>query len=61
MKFQHTKFLKSIVDFCIPNFPESNLPAIFVYQNGQVIKQFLGSSQIGDTNMKCEGMLNTNL
>ena len=54
--FRNTKFLKSIVDLCIPNFPEQNLPAIFVYCDGKVVKQFLGEAQIGDLNMKCEGM-----
>ena len=55
MRFNTTKFVKSIVDLCIPNFPEQNLPALFVYHNGSVVKKLLGESQIGNTNMKCEG------
>jgi hypothetical protein len=55
--FKHTKFLRSIVDLCIPNFPEHNLPAIFVYRDGQLVKQLLGAAKIGDLNMKCEGKL----
>ena len=56
IRFNTTKFVKSIVDLCIPNFPESNLPAIFVYHNGEVIHKLLGESQIGNVNnLKCEG------
>lgn len=39
IRFNTTKFVKSIVDLCIPNFPEHSLPAIFVYHNGTVIKK----------------------
>lgn len=43
VKFPTVKFLRSIAQTCIPNFPEKNLPAIFVYHNGQLKKQFLGA------------------
>jgi len=56
IRFKTTKFVKSIVDLCIPNFPEQNLPAIFVYHNGNVIQKLLGESQIGNLNMKCEDL-----
>ncbi|KAI7692894.1 Phosducin-like protein 3 [Sarcoptes scabiei] len=37
-----TKFLKSIASTCMPNFPDDNLPAVLVYQNGKMIKQLIG-------------------
>ena len=52
MKFVHTKFIKSLVQLCIPNFPEANLPAIFVYYEGELKKQILGSDSFGGTNLK---------
>nr|XP_027202033.1 phosducin-like protein 3 [Dermatophagoides pteronyssinus] len=46
-KFVETKFLKSIATQCIPNFPEDNLPAVFVYLNGQLVKQLIGPIVFG--------------
>jgi len=56
-KFPTTKFLKSISTTCIPNWPDRNLPTIFIYQNGNMKKQFIGAfefhgmklTEIGDT------------
>lgn len=45
-KFPGTKFLKSISTTCIPNWPDSNLPTIFVYNNGNMIKQFIGPIEL---------------
>lgn len=55
MKFPHTKFIKSLVQLCIPNFPESNLPAIFVYHEGELKKQILGSDSFGSSKLKQDG------
>lgn len=41
-KFRSTKFLKSISTTCIPNYPDKNLPTIFVYYEGNMVKQFIG-------------------
>ncbi|XP_012225456.1 viral IAP-associated factor homolog [Linepithema humile] len=41
-KFPVTKFLKSISTTCIPNWPDSNLPTIFIYHNGNMAKQIIG-------------------
>lgn len=41
-KFPTTKFLKSISTTCIPNWPDSNLPTIFIYHNGNMMKQIIG-------------------
>ncbi|XP_078037294.1 viral IAP-associated factor [Augochlora pura] len=41
-KFPATKFLKSISTTCIPNWPDSNLPTIFIYHSGNMKKQIIG-------------------
>ncbi|XP_015431704.1 PREDICTED: viral IAP-associated factor homolog [Dufourea novaeangliae] len=41
-KFPTTKFLKSISTTCIPNWPDVNLPTIFIYHNGSMVKQIIG-------------------
>jgi hypothetical protein len=50
-KFPSVKFLKSIAQTCIPNFPDKNLPAIFIYQSGQMKKQFLGALDLRGPNL----------
>merc|ERR1719187_2581196 len=35
-KFPTTKFLKAISTTCIPNYPDKNLPTIFVYYEGAI-------------------------
>jgi len=46
-KFPHTKFLKIISTQCIRNYPDTNLPTILVYRGGELVKQFVGLSQLG--------------
>ncbi|XP_071865432.1 viral IAP-associated factor isoform X4 [Bombus fervidus] len=45
-KFPATKFLKSISTTCIPNWPDSNLPTIFIYHNARMIKQIVGPIEL---------------
>uniref|UniRef100_D3TQL3 Viral IAP-associated factor n=1 Tax=Glossina morsitans morsitans TaxID=37546 RepID=D3TQL3_GLOMM len=45
-RFPQTKFLRSIATTCIPNFPEKNLPSIFVYHEGQLKKQLIGPTEL---------------
>lgn len=45
-KFPATKFLKSISTTCIPNWPDSNLPTIFIYHNGNMVKQIIGPIEL---------------
>lgn len=45
-KFPATKFLKSISTICIPNWPDRNLPTIFIYHNGNMIKQIIGAIEL---------------
>jgi len=40
-KYPQVKFLKAISTTCIPNFPDRNLPAVFVYNSGQMKRQFV--------------------
>lgn len=55
VKFKETKFLKSISTLCVANFPDSNLPAIFVYHNGQMIKQLIGPRIFGTEKITLDG------
>ncbi|XP_044754272.1 viral IAP-associated factor homolog [Coccinella septempunctata] len=41
-KYPMVKFLKSISTTCIPNYPDKNLPTIFVYYEGDLKKQLAG-------------------
>lgn len=54
-KFPQTKFLKSIATTCIPNYPDHNLPTIFVYLEGEMKAQFIGPLVFGGMNLKVEG------
>lgn len=53
-KFPQTKFLKSISTTCIPNYPDRNLPTIFVYHEGEMKAQFIGPLVFGGMNLKCD-------
>lgn len=45
-RYPETKFIKSIASTCIPNFPEKNLPSIFIYYEGQLKKQIIGPVEL---------------
>ncbi|XP_014208815.1 viral IAP-associated factor homolog [Copidosoma floridanum] len=45
-KFPMTKFLKSISNTCIPNYPDANLPTIFIYKDGSMEKQLVGPIEL---------------
>lgn len=51
MKFPATKFLKSIATTCIANYPERNVPTLFVYFEGQMRKQFIGEIDLRGPNV----------
>ncbi|KXJ16217.1 phosducin-like protein 3 [Exaiptasia diaphana] len=53
-KFPTTKFLKSISTLCIPNYPDKNLPTIFIYRNGDMKKQWIGPFAFGGMNLKMD-------
>ncbi|KAL5013124.1 hypothetical protein ScPMuIL_007394 [Solemya velum] len=50
-KFPETKFLRSVSDVCIPNYPDKNLPTIFIYCDGEMKKQFIGPHEFRGTNL----------
>ncbi|KAK0140259.1 Phosducin-like protein 3 [Merluccius polli] len=53
-KFPQTKFLKSISTTCIPNYPDRNLPTVFVYYEGEMKAQFIGPLVFGGMNLKAD-------
>lgn len=50
-KFPATKFLRSVSSVCIPNYPDKNLPTIFVYFEGDLKKQWVGPHAFGGTKL----------
>ena len=54
-KFPATKFLKSISTTCIPNYPDKNLPTIFVYNEGNLKGQIVGPFDFGGMNLTVDG------
>ena len=54
-KFPETKFLKSISDLCIPNFPDENLPGLLIYRNAKCLKQIFGPHNF-PANMRLEDL-----
>uniref|UniRef100_A0A8C2CC79 Phosducin like 3 n=1 Tax=Cyprinus carpio TaxID=7962 RepID=A0A8C2CC79_CYPCA len=53
-KFPQTKFLKSISSTCIPNYPDHNLPTLFIYHEGEMKAQFIGPLLFGGMNLTCD-------
>uniref|UniRef100_A0A2P2HZA3 Viral IAP-associated factor homolog n=1 Tax=Hirondellea gigas TaxID=1518452 RepID=A0A2P2HZA3_9CRUS len=47
-KFPKAKFIRSISTTCIPNFPDRNLPAVFVYYEGTAKRQFIGPKEFSE-------------
>lgn len=45
-RYREVKFIKSIATTCIPNFPEKNLPSIFIYYEGNIQKQIIGPEEL---------------
>lgn len=54
-KFRDVKFIKAISTTCIPNYPDKNLPTIFVYQEGDIKAQFIGPLVFGGMNLTRDG------
>lgn len=54
-KFPATKFLKSVSTTCIPNFPDKNLPTIFIYCEGDMKAQIAGPLSFGGTSLTKDG------
>ena len=54
-KFPATKFLKSISTVCIPNYPDRNLPTMFIYFEGDMKGQIVSAVQFGGMNLSVDG------
>jgi len=54
-KFPAVKFLKSVSSVCIPNYPDKNLPTVFVYRDGELRKQFIGAAELGGSSLSRDG------
>ncbi len=52
VKFPSVKFVKSISTTCIPNYPDKNLPTIFVYHEDKMVKQFIGPLEFNGEKLK---------
>ncbi|XP_028721585.1 phosducin-like protein 3 [Peromyscus maniculatus bairdii] len=50
-KFPDVKFVKAISTTCIPNYPDRNLPTVFVYLEGDIKAQFIGPLVFGGMNL----------
>jgi len=46
-KFPTVKFLKSVSTTCIPNYPDKNLPTLFIYFEGNMKNQIAGPMSFG--------------
>ena len=56
-KYPATKFIKSISNTCIPNYPDKNLPTVFIYHKGDLRGQIVGPFQFGGLNLTFEGVV----
>ena len=54
LKYPQTKFVKSISTVCIPNYPDKNLPTLFIYQNGDLKNSLVGPFPFGGMNCRFE-------
>lgn len=54
-KFPAAKFLKSVSSVWITNYPDKNLPTVFVYCDGELRKQFIGPSELGGSSLSQDG------
>ena len=46
--------MKSISTVCIPNYPDKNLPTIFVYKSGELKQSLIGPFAFGGMNCRFE-------
>eukprot|EP01090_Pellita_catalonica_P018347 TRINITY_DN5895_c0_g1_i2.p1 TRINITY_DN5895_c0_g1~~TRINITY_DN5895_c0_g1_i2.p1 ORF type:complete len:242 (-),score=62.70 TRINITY_DN5895_c0_g1_i2:796-1521(-) len=46
-KFRDVKFLKIYADEAIHNYPESNLPTLLIYHDGEMVNQLIGAKALG--------------
>jgi hypothetical protein len=56
-KFPLVKFVQSVSTLCIPNFPDRNLPAVFIYYEDDLKKQWIGPAPFGGEKVSEDGMV----
>lgn len=56
-KYPIAKFVKSISTTCIPNYPDKNLPTVFIYFEGELKSQIVGSLEFRGPNLTRDGKL----
>lgn len=54
-KFRAVKFVKIIATAAVENWPDRNLPTLFVYRGGELRTQLLGIKRIGGRGVTPEG------
>ncbi len=54
LKYPQIKFVKSISTVCISNYPDKNLPTIFIYRNGELQHSLIGPFAFGGMNCRFE-------
>eukprot|EP00049_Salpingoeca_infusionum_P001470 m.48527 g.48527 ORF g.48527 m.48527 type:complete len:197 (+) comp11046_c0_seq2:2-592(+) len=55
-KYAEVKFVQSISTSCIPNYPDRNLPSLFIYCNDDLKSQHIGPGIFGGEAMTPEGV-----
>lgn len=55
LKYPTVKFLKAISTTCVPNYPDKNLPTIFVYYEGLLKSQIIGPLECRGPNITESG------
>jgi hypothetical protein len=56
-KFKYIKFVKIKFDQAIENWPERNLPTLFIYKDGVLANQLLTLNSVGGKKMTAAGTL----
>jgi len=46
-KYKQVKFVRGVAKECVPNYPDKNLPTVFVYRNGMLAIQWIGGGNFG--------------
>lgn len=46
-RYPAVKFLRGEVSLCVPDFPDSNLPTLVIYFEGDVKTQYVGAKALG--------------
>ncbi len=55
-KFPSVKFVKSVSTTCIPNYPDKNLPTIFVYFENELKQNIVGPLAFNGMNLKVDDL-----